>query len=187
MKPIPYESRYKIKWLPWFCICKIMVIRWTCPWKSNQIWMLLRTIIWWQVVTFDWSWPMTIWWLVRLDYLSKTMSVFKKNSLFTKTFVVVKRVFRPCFTKLWLLTDRQRVSQVLSWTLHLSAMLPTAFMRSKDSNGLKKKNCPFAMTSLIEILWFSCWGWINKSWKWSRWVQKGKEDVRESWTLNKWN
>ncbi|HEL1556464.1 TPA: hypothetical protein TXJ05_000627 [Streptococcus suis] len=29
-----------------------------------------------------------------------------QNSLFTKTFVVVKRVFRPCFTKLWLLTDR---------------------------------------------------------------------------------
>lgn len=81
MKPIPYESRYKIKWLPWFCICKIMVIRWTCPWKSNQIWMILRTIIWWQVVTFDWSWPMTIWWLVRLDYLSKTMSAFKKKIL----------------------------------------------------------------------------------------------------------
>ncbi|BCP57664.1 hypothetical protein SUT007_11220 [Streptococcus parasuis] len=30
-----------------------------------------------------------------------------QNSLFTKTFVVVKRVFRPYFTELWLLTDRQ--------------------------------------------------------------------------------
>lgn len=100
----------------------------------------------WLVVTDDDMVVGTIGLLVK-DHVG-----VKKNSLFTKTFVVVKRVFRPCFTKLWLLTDRQRVSQVLSWTLHLSVMLPTAFMRSKDSSGLKKKNCPFAMTSLIEIL-----------------------------------